>query len=99
MTMEMTCRTCGEPFTPTGPDIIAGPDTYWYCPPCRREQLGGICRRCLVKGDLEPQIATATANLARTMIAVRESVEIETRLDALEKAVEGQRMTNGRFTA
>ena len=38
-------------------------------------------------------------NLARTMIAVRESVEIETRLDALEKAVEGQQMSNGRFMA
>ena len=58
--------------------------------------LAVVFRR-LVKGDLEPQIATATANLARTMIAVRESVEIETRLDALEKAVEGQRMSNGRF--
>jgi len=41
MTMETTCRTCGEPFTPTGPDIIAGPDTSWSCPSCRREQLGG----------------------------------------------------------
>ena len=60
--------------------------------------LAVVFRR-LVKGDLEPQIATATANLARTMIAVRESVEIETRLDALEKAVEGQQMSNGRFMA
>lgn len=60
--------------------------------------LAVVFRR-LVKGDLEPQIATATANLARTMLAVRESVEIETRLDALEKAVEGQQMGNGRFTA
>jgi len=60
--------------------------------------LAVVFRR-LVNGDLEPQIATATANLARTMIAVRESVEIETRLAALEKAVEGQRMTNGRVMA
>jgi len=60
--------------------------------------LAVVFRR-LVKGDLEPQIATATANLARTMLAVREASEIETRLAALEKAVDGQRMSNGRFTA
>ena len=46
MPLEMTCRTCGAAFTPTGPDILAGPDTYWYCPSCRREQLGGY-----VEGD------------------------------------------------
>jgi hypothetical protein len=49
--------------------------------------LAVVFRR-LVNGELEPPIATATANLARTMLAVREATEIETRLDALEKAVE-----------
>lgn len=58
MTMEMTCRTCGEPFTPTGPDIIAGPDTYWYCPSCRREQLGGY-----VDGDQGREIVVEPADV------------------------------------
>jgi len=56
--MEMTCRTCGEPFTPTGPDIIAGPDTYWYCPSCRREQLGGY-----VDGDQGAAVAAETMDV------------------------------------
>ena len=60
--------------------------------------LAVVFRR-LVKGDLEPQIATATANLARTMIAVRESVVIETRLDALEKAMEAQATLTRRYGA
>ncbi len=35
MPLEMTCRTCGEPFTPTRDDIAAGPDVYRTCPDCR----------------------------------------------------------------
>jgi len=50
--METTCRTCGAAFTPTGADIIAGPDTYWYCLACRREQLGGY-----VDGDQGAEVA------------------------------------------
>lgn len=70
MTMEMTCRTCGEPFTPTGPDIIAGPDTYWYCPSCRREQLGGYVdgdqgREIVVEPADDPNAAHDRAALAR----------------------------------
>ncbi len=55
---EMTCRTCGEPFTPTGPDIIAGPDTYWYCLVCRREQLGGY-----VDGDQGAEVVAETMDV------------------------------------
>ena len=58
MTMEMTCRTCGEPFTPTGADIIAGPDTSWSCPSCRREQLGGY-----VDGDQGAAVAAAVLDV------------------------------------
>ena len=60
--------------------------------------LAVVFRR-LVKGELDPPIATATANLARTMIAVREATETEQRLEALEQAVANQGITNRRFGA
>jgi len=49
MSLEMTCHTCGADFTLTSADVIAGPDTYWYCPACRRLQTGGY-----VEGDQGP---------------------------------------------
>ena len=33
--IELTCRRCGEAFTPTHEAIIRGPDWYWLCPRCR----------------------------------------------------------------
>ena len=48
---------------------------------------------------MDPGVANALSTMSRAMLAVRESVEIETRLNALEKAVEGQQMSNGRYTA
>ena len=52
MALTMTCRTCGAAFTPTAADIVAGPDTFWYCLPCRREQSGGY-----VEGDQGAEVA------------------------------------------
>jgi hypothetical protein len=46
----------------------------------------GLVFRGVIGGKLEPGVATAAANVARAMIAVRESSELEDRLDALEAA-------------
>lgn len=58
--------------------------------------LAVVFRR-LVKGELDPPIATAAANLARTMVAVRESIETEERITALEKALEIHGPMNRRY--
>jgi len=58
-----------------------------------------ICFKRVIAEKMDPSVANAVSTMSRAMLAVRESVEIETRLDALEKAVEGQQMSNGRFTA
>jgi len=46
MTIEMTCRTCGELFTPSREDIAAGPATYRRCEACRAsDELKGTVAR------------------------------------------------------
>jgi len=46
MTIEMTCRTCGELFTPSREDIAAGPATYRRCEACRSgDELAGSVAR------------------------------------------------------
>ena len=52
-------------------------------------ELGGwlaLVFRRVVAGQMEPKIGTAAAAIARTMMGVRELVEIEARLVALEEA-------------
>jgi hypothetical protein len=39
---------------------------------------------------MEPNIGTAAASLTRTIIAIRQAGEVETRLQALEAASEGR---------
>ena len=36
MIIELTCRSCGQTFTPSLPDLRRGPDAYRFCPDCRR---------------------------------------------------------------
>jgi hypothetical protein len=39
MAIELTCRICGKPYTPTKADIQAGPETYHRCPTCRPDPV------------------------------------------------------------
>jgi hypothetical protein len=32
MAIEINCRRCGQPFTPTTEALRKGPPTWWYCP-------------------------------------------------------------------
>lgn len=46
MTMEIICRICGQPFTPTPEDIRAG--LWRTCPPCRDgPSQSGIRSHCV----------------------------------------------------
>jgi len=46
MTIEMTCRDCRRPFTPTREDIVRGPSVYRTCPACRAiAELTGFVAR------------------------------------------------------
>ena len=61
----------------------------------------GICFRRVIVGEMEPPVGTAAANLARTMMVIREATEVEARLEALERAAaaqgaEAQGATTGR---
>jgi len=33
--IQLHCRLCGRPYTPTADDIRRGPETYHRCPSCR----------------------------------------------------------------
>ena len=46
--------------------------------------LLGLVLREVVAGEVEPGVGNAAANLARAIVAVREAVELEERLAALE---------------
>jgi hypothetical protein len=35
MPIELDCRTCKQPFTPTTEALRKGPPHWWYCPACR----------------------------------------------------------------
>jgi hypothetical protein len=35
MPIEICCRSCGQPFTPTAEDLRRGPPHWWHCPACR----------------------------------------------------------------
>jgi hypothetical protein len=35
LTIELTCRHCGQPYTPTREDLARGPETYHRCLACR----------------------------------------------------------------
>jgi Zn finger protein HypA/HybF involved in hydrogenase expression len=35
MPIEMVCKQCGQAFTPSRQEIMAGPAVYRYCPKCR----------------------------------------------------------------
>jgi hypothetical protein len=34
-TIEITCRICRVPYTPSSDDVRSGPETYRCCPDCR----------------------------------------------------------------
>ncbi len=53
----------------------------------------GDTLRAVIAGTLEPGVGNAAANIARALIAVRESTDVETRLAALEEqaARQGQK--------
>jgi chorismate synthase len=55
------------------------------------DEVGGLLSltlRNVITGRIEPGIANAAANLARAILAVNEATTLETRLAALEAAVE-----------
>jgi hypothetical protein len=33
--IQLHCRKCGEPFTPSREDMVKGPEVYRLCKPCR----------------------------------------------------------------
>jgi hypothetical protein len=33
--IEITCRACGQTYTPTAEDFCRGPEVYQRCPACR----------------------------------------------------------------
>jgi hypothetical protein len=35
MPIEISCRTCGQPYVPTREDLARGPEFYYRCPACR----------------------------------------------------------------
>jgi len=35
MPIELPCRNCGQPFTPTPEALRKGPPHWWYCDSCR----------------------------------------------------------------
>jgi hypothetical protein len=35
MPIELPCRTCGQPFTPTPEALRKGPPHWWYCTACQ----------------------------------------------------------------
>lgn len=35
MAIEMTCKGCGQAFTPSRAEILQGPVIYRLCPECR----------------------------------------------------------------
>jgi len=39
--IELTCRLCGRPYTPTADDIRRGPTIYHRCPSCRPADVAG----------------------------------------------------------
>lgn len=59
------------------------------------QELGGwlslLFRQTMV-GKIEPKVATACATLARTLLVVHETAEIERRLDELEQAFGDRRI-------
>lgn len=36
--LELHCRTCGRPFTPSHADYVKGPGHYRHCPACRADR-------------------------------------------------------------
>jgi hypothetical protein len=44
MVIELTCRVCGKPYTPTVDDIRQSPETYHRCPACRPPVKPGASR-------------------------------------------------------
>ncbi len=58
-----------------------------------------ICFKRVIAEKMDPGVANAVSTMSKAMLAVREASEVDERLSALEKAVEGQQMSNGRFTA
>jgi hypothetical protein len=40
-TIELHCRLCGKPYTPTADDLRRGPETYHRCPDCRLAEDAG----------------------------------------------------------
>jgi Zn finger protein HypA/HybF involved in hydrogenase expression len=41
MPIEIRCRQCHQPFTPTTEALRKGPPHWWYCPACRAADVGG----------------------------------------------------------
>jgi hypothetical protein len=35
MPIELPCRKCGQPHTPTPEALRKGPPAWWYCDQCR----------------------------------------------------------------
>jgi hypothetical protein len=40
MPIEVSCRRCGQPFTPTPEALRKGPPHWWYCDQCRPAKKG-----------------------------------------------------------
>ena len=59
----------------------------------------GVVYKDVISGKIAPPVATAAANVARTMVALKEATETEERLDALEQAVGAQGTPMRRFGA
>jgi hypothetical protein len=41
MLIEITCRRCGQAYTPTVDDFRRGPEVYQRCPACRPVDVAG----------------------------------------------------------
>ena len=40
-TIELTCRVCRKPYTPTPAEVRRGPTIYHRCPDCRAVDVAG----------------------------------------------------------
>jgi len=47
MLIELTCRRCRQPYTPTRDDIRRGPEVYHRCPACRLPDVAGEIPECI----------------------------------------------------
>jgi hypothetical protein len=41
MPIELTCRTCGQPYVPSREDLARGSEVYRHCPACRPVGVAG----------------------------------------------------------